>query len=286
MDTGTQAVFTATTCAVVACAWWAWQLSRRSRKVLGLVDAGLDPESRRPHRPSAAGIIIDPFEKFIGGFEGTFANVAVFFGGLDKLIGVPRCNVAAALRDEHCGVVDGFGASDTELVAPNYGVRFTPREEYLFVADPAFDTAMSAGTNSVSRKSRGERHKVTVDELLTGAVVRLQHSFRSSGWNADAVTERSFAELHLRRPELVAMRLYTGPMYILYNGVLRGMATPTKTIEFGVPAELVGARVDRRFVTPQLISTLVHHAHVMRMIMLGSPLVAGSSLRCRPSTLA
>ena len=35
----------------------------------------------------------DPFGKFTGGFEGSFADVNTFFGGLDSLVGEPQKNV-------------------------------------------------------------------------------------------------------------------------------------------------------------------------------------------------
>ena len=76
------------------------------------------------------------FEKFTGGFEGSFAETSAFFGGLDKLIGEPEKSVLQAMRAEHCEVAEGFGASDAELTAGNYGVTFTPRKEFMFVADP------------------------------------------------------------------------------------------------------------------------------------------------------
>ena len=60
-----------------------------------------------------------------------------FFGGLEQLIGPPKIQVEAAVREEHCEVGSGFGASDDELKSNNYGVLFTPKVEYLFAADKA-----------------------------------------------------------------------------------------------------------------------------------------------------
>ena len=39
----------------------------------------------------------DPFGKYTGGFEGSFADVNTFFGGLDSLIGEPQKNVVRLL---------------------------------------------------------------------------------------------------------------------------------------------------------------------------------------------
>ena len=60
-----------------------------------------------------------------------------FFGGLEQLIGPPKIQVEAAVRDEHCDVTSGFGASNDELKSNNYGVLFTPKSEYLFAAAKA-----------------------------------------------------------------------------------------------------------------------------------------------------
>jgi hypothetical protein len=65
----------------------------------------------------------ESFSKFSGGFEGTFASTALFYGGLDELIGEPRKDVNAAVREEHCEVSHGFGASDMELTAGASTVR-------------------------------------------------------------------------------------------------------------------------------------------------------------------
>ena len=64
-----------------------------------------------------------------------------------------------------------------------------------------------------------------VDELLAGAVPRIQAEFSKMGWSAEAVTDGLWAELKVQKAELVALRLYTGPLFIVYNQALRAMAT-------------------------------------------------------------
>jgi hypothetical protein len=86
--------------------------------------------------------VTEPFAKFTDGYEGTFATISAFFGGLPKLIGEPRRDVVEGMRAEHCGVAEGFGRSDGEVAGLNNNVAFTPRREYLFVCDPAFDEPM------------------------------------------------------------------------------------------------------------------------------------------------
>ena len=72
-----------------------------------------------------------------------------FFGGLDKLIGPPRKDVAQAIKEEHCNVADGYGKSDQKLLSNNYNVEFTPQKEYEFVTNPDFCERMDAGTKII-----------------------------------------------------------------------------------------------------------------------------------------
>ena len=81
------------------------------------------------------------------------------------------------------------------------------------------------------------------------AVPRMRAAFSALGWNDAAVNEVLFAELKITEEEVVTLRLYTGPMFMVYNTVLRAMATDTKTIRFGVPQSMLGLSVKGRFVT-------------------------------------
>ena len=62
----------------------------------------------------------------------------------------------------------------------------------------------------------------------------------------------SVKSLHMTEVELIAMRMYTGPVFILYNGVLRAMATDG-VIRFGFDRHLIGASVrgDQNCVHPK-----------------------------------
>jgi predicted outer membrane repeat protein len=195
----------------------------------------------------------NPFEKYAGGFEGTFADTATFFGGLVKLVGEPQKNVGEAVRAEHCDVLDGFGASRTELTAGNYGVTFTPENEYLFVSDPDFAEPMSCGIEFESKRAPiagGLRLPLDIHALSdpTVAVKRIRQHFVKMGWPESAVTETSYMALQMAAIELIAMRLYTGPMFAIYNGVLRSMGSDG-TVRFGFDEHLIGLSVQGRFVT-------------------------------------
>ena len=149
-----------------------------------------------------------------GGFDGTFADTATFFGGLVKLVGEPQNNVVEAVRAEHCDVLDGFGASRSELVAGNYSVAFTPQKEYMFVSDPSFAEPMSCGVEWESNRPPipgGRRLPLDIRELTDpkAAVRRIRTCFAKMGWPEAAVTETSFAAQQLAAVELTSTRQYT-----------------------------------------------------------------------------
>ena len=106
------------------------------------------------------------YDKFTGGFDGTFADLSDFFGGLEKMIGECRKDLMAAMEDEHCTVATGYGASDETFVTSSYRVITTPREEWHFVVEPAAVGEMDAGTDRETGKSRGTRAKVSAEKLF------------------------------------------------------------------------------------------------------------------------
>eukprot|EP01052_Picozoa_sp_SAG31_P039678 SAG31_NODE_5553_length_2461_cov_1.270957_3_plen_403_part_01 len=80
----------------------------------------------------------------------------------------------------------------------------------------------AGGFQGESRESK--REQIDLDYLMDNAVPRMQQLFSEQGWAADAVTKEKFDELHMLKAELASLRLYTGPMYMLYNKALRAKA--------------------------------------------------------------
>ena len=163
-------------------------------------------------------------------------NFSTFFGGLDKLIGEPGKDVEGSMRAEHCDITKGFGASDDVQVANNYHVEFTPKREWRFVTDPTFAEPMSAGWSDEDKETgrkRGNREKVRIEDLTQE---RLRTFFEQQGWDVAAVSEKLFKELNVTRPELIALRMYTGslePMPILMSAHTLS-PFPLKTYHGGV----------------------------------------------------
>jgi Ca2+-binding EF-hand superfamily protein len=151
------------------------------------------------------------YSKFDGGFEGTFADMKDFYGGLEKLIGDCRKDVYQAMMEEHCEVKDGYAQSDGEFQTSSYKVVSTPRKEWLFVTEPEAVGAMPAGIDRRSGNSRGSRTKASVEKLLKNAGQLITRSFIERGLNV-IVTEDDVKALPLLLEEVIAMRLYTVSM--------------------------------------------------------------------------
>jgi hypothetical protein len=173
------------------------------------------------------------YSKYHGGFEGTFATMQQFQGGLLGLLGAPpKPDLIAAMQREHCEVADGFGASDVAFITTNYGGnRTTPREEWLHVFDPHSAPALPAGTGPGGR-ALGMRKKVPWEFFKTNILTELRKSWLAIGWDAkaekllDGGQAALDRELQIEDGELIALRLYTGPCFMIYNTVLRALGNP------------------------------------------------------------
>ena len=143
--------------------------------------------------------------------QATFAKLQQFYDGPEKLIGTPNPKAKEGIRREHC---DRRNA-DTRHTTPNYNITTSPRIEYYFVVDPrgylvdGFPgyahtprdrSEWSAANKSVWRGGHGR------DVVALGVFTQHPTALKAG----------------LQEAEVIALRLYTGPMYLWYNAVLRG----------------------------------------------------------------
>ena len=148
-----------------------------------------------------------------------YGNVSGFFQGLDSLHVKPNPRVRETMQEEHCERDD----SETPFVTNNYDLKTCSRAEFWFVVDP---------------EGRGKNAPI---EQRVGETLR-----RSAGWGrsqeghcrAPRTLESFEAELHeknglacmqgapLTVTEVLAARLWTGPMFMKYNAVARVKANP------------------------------------------------------------
>jgi len=119
-----------------------------------------------------------------------FGSLRWFRRGLDGTIGLPAINVKEAMELEH--------SSLETFITGNYQLRTCPAEEWEFVVSPVKGKEYPGEENE---KNPEGRKRCLLQELEDAPL------FRASG---------------LTEEELIALRLYTGPMYMLYNEVLRG----------------------------------------------------------------
>ncbi len=128
---------------------------------------------------------------------------------LTDVAGSPNLDFEKSMRAEHCSM-DGHSF---EFTTPNYKVTTTPFKEWLYIAGD------EKGQCFPCPDMGHERCIVSIEVLLETLLAK---------------------RAKLTRAEIIAVVLYTGPMYVVYNGILRRY-----------PKELydVFAKSDNRFST-------------------------------------
>ena len=142
-------------------------------------------------------------------FAMTFSGLSTFFSGLEGLIGSPSPRLADAIAREHCKSVD----SHEDFTTPNYSVTTSSSVEFHFVVEP------STGLAKLGRDAW------PVEAGLAGGQIGREAKPLSSFDEPRAAINARLAKLDappLGEFELMAARLYTGPMYVKYNAILRG----------------------------------------------------------------
>ena len=129
----------------------------------------------------------DKFATTDGAFVGNFAQIELFFKGLDGYIGLPSHKVYHQMEMEHCFAADSL---DT-FVTSNYGgTQTNPRLEWEFVVCPV------------------------PDKEYPGII-------RQADPLEKFLDDPTAALAGLAREEVIAIRLFTGPMFMKYNAKLR-----------------------------------------------------------------
>lgn len=144
-----------------------------------------------------------------GTFQMAFGGLPAFHDGLEGLIGPPTLlggSVREAMAHEHESSAD----SAVPFATSNGITGATPSAEWSFVVRPTATGAyVERGGDFRTRHPEWCRRPVPLDEMEE----RMEHAVNAR------LRERGHAALEL--DELIAGRLYTGPMYEKYNAVLR-----------------------------------------------------------------
>jgi hypothetical protein len=138
-------------------------------------------------------------------FTGTFGDLQQFHDGHDKLIGTPNPKVLEGIQREHCSRANALKS----FTSTNYGIVTCPADEWEFVTDPKFDRTYphTPVDPKLWKVPKGETWKGPSGRSLQPIEKFEEHDM--------------CIRCKLKRGELVSLRLYTGPMFNLYNCVLR-----------------------------------------------------------------
>jgi hypothetical protein len=123
-------------------------------------------------------------------FAMSCGKVADFHSGLSVRVGTAHPSFEATMRREHCQKA----GCDVPFKSDNYQITTTPKNEWLYIA------GNETGQLRACRDMGHGRRIVPVDELLLLPLAR---------------------HAKLTRPEMLAIVLYTGPMFQVYNTILR-----------------------------------------------------------------
>ena len=163
------------------------------------------------------------------GKELIFGGLDSFNAGLEAVVGPPNPDLWGAIRKEHTDSADSWAFFTTT----NYGVKTKPAYEYWFVVDSI------KGKEEIAKHEEGSGHwggAYPVEELekLPQRKQRFAvplESFETSLAAINAQLRRALIK-PLRLEELMCCRLYTGPMFMKFNVVMRGASA--------VPGKLLG----------------------------------------------
>lgn len=128
--------------------------------------------------------------KFSQCFKMACGSISDFHIGLTGRIGMPHLNFKHAMRQEHCER-SGCNLSFTTM---NYQVTTSPKKEWSYVVED--DSGNVASCPDMGH----QRRLVPIKELLKSELC---------------------IRAHLTEVEVIAIVLYTGPMFQVYNSILR-----------------------------------------------------------------
>jgi hypothetical protein len=169
-----------------------------------------------------------------GAYVGRYATLEDFYKGPEALIGTPNPNIEKGMKAEHC-----YRTNAKEyFTTPNYNVLTYPQLEWEFVVEPKegaeyphtpSDKSMWKPDQIWSQKNpkgwKGDRGRdpIRLEAFLGGnAGIKGLDLFSSEDKARLDEARKEVKRAGLARSEVMGLRLYTGPLYVLYNAVLRG----------------------------------------------------------------
>ena len=141
-----------------------------------------------------------------GSLVGNFGDLDQFYAGPEKLIGSPNPEVLVGMEREHCARQNAekkFTSTNYQFTtwpALEWEFVFAPRSVVIYPHTPADKNYWRVPTGQKWIGDRG-RDIIPLKEFMDNTQV---------------------ISCKLRKGEVIALRLYTGPMFNLYNAKLRG----------------------------------------------------------------
>ena len=183
-------------------------LHRFTAEVPAAVSAGLEKLKTKASAAARAGSEVQEHinTKFAleGAFVGKFATLDDFHKGPEGLIGTPNPKIMVGMETEHCR----RGNCRAEFTSGNYNLTTTPITEWEFVVMPreGFPYPHTPRDKALWRGGNKWKGKEGRDVIPLGIFLEKAEVKRAG----------------LIKEEVIGLRLYTGPMFVLYNAVLRG----------------------------------------------------------------
>ena len=154
------------------------------------------------------------FASSAGTYTLSYSDLSSFFGGLEGKVGPPLAHAISGKWDglegsmaaEHCDRDD----SDADFTASNYGTTTTSKTEHGFCAAPEDAAAWPKESKLQGAALSSRRRKPLPLVELRSRIEAKNALLREAG------------EPTLIEVEAIGARLYTGPLFVKYNAVLRG----------------------------------------------------------------
>jgi hypothetical protein len=187
----------------------------------------------KANQPSSGGA------KYQGVYQG--GTQADFYDGVGRITGDPDPKIEEGMRQEHTCMDENFA-----FTTNNFGVTTCPKlefeavEEMLMKGGEGFEKGealtLADGTKAerVVMKGTTRCHKNGPRQTDLRVLRPLSYygDFTPDGWlvsmeecDGDTLVRKLVKKAQLSRPEIVVIICYSGPLFILYNGVLRGFGT-------------------------------------------------------------
>ena len=176
--------------------------------------------------------------KFANPLKG--GEIDYYFKGVTALVGEPTANLELGVKREHTTLA----TCDKKFSTANYGVTTTPQVEYTLVVEGgAGMRRVGGGAVEVKGTRRSPQGGNPQKDERVLRPLEDYGVFREDGSLEDVVPRDHDSQVQLlvkraglTRVEVVVVILYTGPMFLIYNGILRGFgacgAVP-EDVEFG-----------------------------------------------------